>query len=51
MEKFNQPADKNGHVLLPGPPIPHRAPRVPHCRFILKIGKKSEKNQISNADP
>ena len=27
------------------------SPRVPHCRFILKIVKKSGKNRISDADP
>ena len=36
--------------LLPPPPKTPDSPRVPHCRFILKIGKKSEKNRISDAD-
>ena len=38
------------NIGLPPPETPD-SPRVPHCRFILKIGKKSGKNRISDADP
>ena len=38
-------------VLLSPPPKTPDSPRVPHCLFELKIGKKSEKNRISEADP
>ena len=38
-------------LILPPPLKPPDSPRVPHCRFILKIGKKSQKNRISDADP
>ena len=36
--------------LTPPPPETPDSPRVPHCRFILKIGKKLGKNRISDAD-
>ena len=41
-------------LILGFSPLPSEtpdSPQVPHCHFILKIGKKSEKNRISNADP
>ena len=39
MEKFSQPADENGHVLLPGRHLPSESSLTMHISVIFELNK------------